>query len=418
MKNIVVLGGGTAGTVLVNKLVKERELTDWHITVVDRDNRHYYQPGFLFVPFGMVPQKRIVKSRSKQLPKQVDFVQDEVVSIDQDIKVVRLASGRELPWDQLVIATGTVPRPDKIPGMADGKLWYQKVFDFYTYEGATALKPALEQLKKGRLVVHVTEMPIKCPVAPLEFALLAQDYFRKRGLDPAVDVVYVTPLDGAFTKPVAAKRLGHLLSERGIEVVPDFALESIDNETQELVSYDGRRVHFDLCVTVPPNLGSQVIAESGLTDDAGFVEVDKGTLQSTRNPDIWAGGDASTAPTSKAGSVAHFMMDALVPNLIAHIQGRPLPERFDGHANCFVESGRGEALLLDFNYEQEPVPGHLSIFGIPALKLLDTSRINHLSKLGFEPIYWTMLLPGLPMPIPAEMSMKGKKVPAEVEVRK
>lgn len=408
MKNIVILGAGTAGTMAANYLVREDALASWKITVIDKNDDHDYQPGYLFIPFGMVPAKRVTKSRRKYLPDGADYIQEDIERLDRDRNVVVLKSGREVPWDQLIIATGTVPRPDLIPGMEDGPLWRKKVFDFYTKQGAEALKPALKDFKRGRLVVHISEMPIKCPVAPLEFALLAQDYMRKRGRNWPVDVIFVTPLDGAFTKPVASAVLGDLLAERGIEQVTDFQVERIDNDTQELVSYDGRRVPFDMLVTIPPNHGVDFVAESGLADDVGFVEVDKNTLQSVHDPNIWAVGDATNAPTSKAGSVAHFEMDAFVPNLVDHIEGLPLSESFDGHANCFIESGRNQALLLDFNYDVEPLTGYFPIYGVPFLTLLGPSVPNHLAKMGFEAVYWTMLLPGRTLPFPSTMSMAGK----------
>ncbi|MBK7822384.1 MAG: NAD(P)/FAD-dependent oxidoreductase [Tessaracoccus sp.] len=416
MTALLILGAGTAGTTLANLLAKRPELDGAEITVVDRSDRHDYQPGYLFVPFGMMPAGRVSKDRRRYLPKRVNFVQDDVATIDRTNHLVRTASGRELAWDQLIVTTGTTPRPDVIPGMADGALWRRRVFDFYTLDGAKALRPALAAMKRGRLVVHISEMPIKCPVAPIEFALLAQDYLRRRGLHPSVDVVLVTPLDGAFTRPVASRRLGRLLGERGIELVTDFQIEHIDNDAAELVSYDGRRAPFDLCVTIPPNRGADYLAESGLADELGFVRVDKHTLQSTDDPDVWAAGDATNVPTSKAGSVAHFMTDALVPNIVAHLEGRPLPERFDGHANCFIESGRGQAMLLDFNYDVEPLPGRFPIYRVPALRLLGASRANHLAKLGFEAVYWEMLIRGRPLPFAPHLSMEGKEVPDGVEL--
>lgn len=413
VKNIVILGAGTAGTIAANELVKQEPLEDWKITVIDKNDDHDYQPGYLFVPFSMIPESRITRKRTKFLPSGIDYVQEDIVRIDSEGKKIVLQSGTEVPYDELIIATGTIPRPDLIPGMSDGKLWYKKIFDFYTKEGAEALKPAFQSFERGRIVMHISEMPIKCPVAPLEFVLLAQDYMRKKGRGWDVDVLLVTPLDGAFTKPVASKALGNLMRERGIEVITDFQVESVDNDTQELVSYDGRRVPFDLLVTVPPNRGVEVVAESGLADDAGFVEVDKHTLQSVHDPHVWSAGDATNAPTSKAGSVAHFEMDALVPNIVDSILGLPLTHSFDGHANCFIESGRGQALLLDFNYDVEPLPGMFPIYGIPTLRLLGPSRLNHAAKMGFEAVYWTMLLPGRPLPFPSDLSMDGKKVPAE-----
>ena len=417
MTDIVILGGGTAGTLIAHSLLKQPGSDAWNITVIDRDDEHHYQPGYLFIPFGMIPAKRVAKPRHKFLPKQVTFLVDEARRIDREHRQIELASGATLHFDQLVIATGTTPDPTAVPGMADGALWYRSVFDFYTLAGAKALKPAIEGMKKGRIVVHVSETPIKCPVAPLEFALLAQDYMRKKGRDWEVDVIYVTPLDGAFTKPVASKTLGGLLAERGIEQVTDFQVERIDNDAKELVSYDGRRVPFDLLVTVPPNRGSDVVVHSGLGDEAGFVPVDKQTLQSEIDPDIWVVGDATNAPTSKAGSVVHFEVASFIPNLLAHMAGRRLPRRFDGHANCFIESGRGQAMLLDFNYEQEPVTGVFPVPKVGPLTLLKPSAINHASKLAFEAVYWYGLLPGRPLPFPHDMSLAGKDLPPATSAR-
>ena len=415
MPNIVILGAGTAGTLLANTLSKKLAGTDWSITIVDRNDEHHYQPAYLFVPFGKIPPKRVAKPRGRFLPSGVTYLIDEATGIDRTARTVTLASGRELPWDQLIITTGTEPRPDLVPGLL-GSQWRKTAFDFYTLEGAAALAPALRALKKGRLLVHIAELPIKCPVAPLEFALLAQDFMRRKGRNWDVDVVYVTPLDGAFTKPTASKLLGGMLAERGIEVVTDFQIESVDNERQEIVSYDGRREHFDLLVTVPPNRGSQVVTAAGLGDDAGYVPVDKHTLRSTIDPDIWVVGDAADAPTSKAGSVVHFEAESFVPNFLAHLKGEPPTESFDGHANCFIESGRGEAMLLDFNYEVEPVPGVFPIPKVGPQKLLRPTRLNHASKLAFEAVYWSMLIQGRPLPFPRDMPLAGKEFPADVVV--
>ena len=412
MPGIVILGAGTAGTLVANKLARRLRNTPWKITVIDSHDVHVYQPGLLFVPFGRVRAQRLVKHASPFLPKSAEFIVDRVTGIDPRVHQVIMASGPPVPYDILVVATGTTPRPDLVPGLADGPLWRRSIFDFYTVPGATALASAIRQFRHGRIVVQVTEMPIKCPVAPLEFALLAQDHFRKRGRTPDVDIAFVTPLDGAFTKPTASKALGSLMAQRGIEVVTDFQLERVDNDQSELVSYDGRTEPFDLLVTVPPNRGSQVIADSGLGDDSGFVPVDKHTLQSLVSPDVWAIGDATNAPTSKAGSVAHFMADALVPNILDHIDGRPPSHRFDGHANCFIESGRGRAMLLDFNYDQEPVTGVFPVPRVGPLSLLRPSVANHASKLAFEPVYWEMLIRGLPLPFPTDMPIAGKDIPA------
>ena len=289
-----------------------------------------------------------------------------------------------------------------------GRLWRESIFDFYTLEGATALRAALAAFTGGRLVVHVTDMPIKCPVAPLEFVFLVEAHLRQRGIRDQVELVYVTPLPGAFTKPVAARRLGHMLDERGIAVEPDFLVERIDEDHKALVSYDEREVPFDLLVTVPLNKGADFVARSGLGDELNYVPVDRHTFLARGHDDIFAIGDANDIPTSKAGSVAHFSVDVFADNFLDHVAGRPMTHSFDGHANCFVESGDGKAMLIDFNYEVEPLPGKFPIPGIGPLTLLDETRANHLGKRAFQWIYWHVLLPGHPMPLPADMSMAGK----------
>lgn len=405
-RNVVVLGAGTAGTMLVNKL--RRRLDDtWTITVVDRDDAHAYQPGFLFVPFGGTADD-LVRSRHAFVRDGVELVLEPVDRIDVAAQEVLLLDGRLLPYDYLVIASGTVLRPDQTPGML-GAEWRKSIFDFYTLDGAKALAAALQDFRGGRLVVHVTDMPIKCPVAPLEFTFLADAWLRRHGLRSETELVFVTPLDGAFTKPIASERLGTMLAERGVAVEADFLVEHIEGTT--LVSYDGREVPFDLLVTVPLHMGSDFVTRSGLGDELGFVPVDKHTLQSTADPRIFAVGDASDIPTSKAGSVAHFAVDVLVDNLVELAAGRTMTHSFDGHANCFIESGDGKALLLDFNYDTEPMPGTFPAPYVGPMSLLKETRANHLGKLAFRWVYWNVLLPGRPMPLAPAMSMVGKQTP-------
>ena len=409
-KDLLILGAGTAGTVIANKLRHRLDRAEWRITVVDRDDDHHYQPGYLFVPFGGYSREQVVRPRHTFLPEGVDFVVGTVDRVAPEEYVVRLEGGRELVYDQLVIASGTTPRPDQTPGML-GPEWRHSIFDFYTLEGAEALGEALEMFDGGRLVVHITEMPIKCPVAPLEFTFLAEAWLRERGLRDQVELVFVTPLDGAFTKPVASAQLGGMLDERKVLVETDFLVERIDPERKVLVSYDEREIPFDLLVTVPLNMGADFVERSGLGDELNYVPVDKGTLRSTTYDNIFAVGDASDIPASKAGSVAHFSVEIFVENFLDHIAGRPMTRAFDGHANCFVESGDDKALLIDFNYDTEPLTGKYPLPVVGPMDLLKETRINHLGKLAFRWIYWNVLLPGRPVPLPALMSMAGKNVP-------
>ena len=408
---LVILGAGTAGTMAANHL-RKRLGEDWSITVVDRDDAHHYQPAYIFVPFGKDPES-VVRSRAAQIHDGIDYVECEISKVDADQRIVELTDGRTLEYDWLIIASGTVIRPDLVPGMGDGPLWGDRIHTFYTLEGSVALSEKLKSFDHGRVLVHTAEMPIKCPVAPLEFTFLVEDHYRKRRLRHRVDISFVTPLDGAFTKPVASARLGGMLDDRSIRLVADFAVEKVDNDTSELVSYDGRRLPFDLLVAIPPHSGQQFIERSGLGNDAGFVPVDKHTLRSIAHDNIFVLGDASDIPTSKAGSVAHFATEVFIENFLSITSGGDAVHSFDGHANCFVESGRGQALLLDFNYDTQPLEGHFPVPGVGPMRLLKPTRMNHLGKLAFEHIYWRMLLPGRSIPVPTDMSMAGKRSAGE-----
>lgn len=408
MKRLLILGGGTAGTMVANRLVHELDMAEWRITVVDQDETHYYQPGFLFIPFGTYGKADVMRPKRDYLPREVEVIISEIRLIEPDKNQVQLVKeNRTLSYDYLIIATGSHIVPEETPGLMEDE-WRKSIFDFYTPDGAVALHHFLRTWQGGRLVLNVAEMPIKCPVAPLEFAFLADAYFKKKGMRDRVELVYVTPLDGAFTRPLAARTLGGMLEERGIALEPDFAIERVDEDRKVIVSYDEREVPFDLLVTVPLNMGADYIARSGLGDELNYVPVDKHTFLSKAWPNIFAIGDASDIPASKAGSTAHFAVEVFAENFVHHIRGEAMPERFDGHANCFIESGGGKALLLDFNYDTEPLPGTFPLPKVGPFGLLRERRINHWGKLMFRWVYWHLLLKGRPIPIRTHLSMAGK----------
>ena len=305
MRRLLILGAGTAGTMMANHLRSKLDRNEWNITIVDQEKTHYYQPGYLFLPFDIYKPKQLKKSIRQFIPKHVQLVQAGIDRIDPEADVVHLQDGETLSYDVLVIATGTKIAPQEIEGML-GSGWQRDVFDFYTFDGAKALRNKLRQWEGGRLVVHICEMPIKCPVAPLEFVFLADSFFREKGMRDKVELTFVTPLSGAFTKPTATEKLGYLLQEKQIDIVTDFAIEKVDNENKKIVDYGGKEVEYDLLVTVPTNMGDEAIARSGFGDDLNFVPTDNATLQTKVKDNIFAIGDATNLRASKAGSVAHF----------------------------------------------------------------------------------------------------------------
>ncbi len=413
MKNFVILGAGTAGTLMSNHLVRTLPKDEWKITIIDQSKTHYYQPGFLFIPFGVYSEKDVVKPIKKFLPKEVCYIQETIDRVYPDSNQVVLESGKNLSYDVLVIATGTGIAPNEIDGMA-GPYWQKDIFDFYTLDGAVNLHKKLKDWEGGHLVVHISEMPIKCPVAPLEFAFLADSYFTEKGMRDKVKISFVTPMDGAFTKPVATAKLQHLLDDKNIEVIPNFNVMEVDGANRKIIDYEGKEVEYDLLVTVPTNKGADYVERSGFGDELNFVPTNKATLQTKVKDNIFAIGDATNIPASKAGSVAHFEGEILLENVMRYIHGEPLKAQFDGHANCFIETGHGKALLIDFNYSHEPVPGTFPFPGVGPLTLLKESRMNHMGKMAFKWIYWNMLIIGRHIPfVNAKMTEAGKELELE-----
>lgn len=409
MKKIVILGAGTGGTIMANKLRKVLERDEWSITVVDKESNHYYQPGFLFIPFGIYNKHDVVKPKASFIPAGVKFIINEIDRVEPDKNTVYLTNGQILEYDFLIVATGTHIKPAETPGLV-GREWRKSIFDFYTHEGAVALQTFLKTWEGGDMVINIAELPFKCPVAPLEFAFLADEFFVKKGIRDKVNIYYTTPLSGAFTKPKSSKMLGELLQEKNIHIIPDFYLERVDDENKKIISYDGREVKFDLLTIIPVNMGADWVARSGMGDDMNYIATDKYTLRSEKWENIFVLGDASNIPTSKAGSVVHFASDVLFDNLIAAIEGRPLIAKFDGHSNCYIETGFGKGSLIDFNYETEPLPGTYPLPGIGPFGLLKNTRINHYGKVMFRWIYWHLLLKGKELPLESQMTMAGKEL--------
>lgn len=411
MKTLLILGAGTAGAMFTNKIVRKLDPQEWKIILVDKDEAHYYQPGFLFVPFGINKPEETIKPKRRFVPSGVEFLISDIEQIEPHANRVVLAKDRRVIfYDYLVLATGVEIRPDQVEGMLDGG-WRKNIFDFYTLEGASRLAEFLRTWQGGRLVVNVAEMPIKCPVAPLEFVFLADWFFTKRGIRDKVEIVYSTPLSGAFTKPIASAQLGSMLENKGIHVEAEFNIGEVDSSGNTIRSWDGREISYDLLVTTPTNMGAEVIERSGMGDEMNFVPTNKHTLQSNQWENIWVLGDAANLPTSKAGAVVHYQMDTAIKNILAHMKGQKLTAHFDGHANCFVESGFNKGLLIDFNYDIEPLPGVFPLPVIGPFRLLGESVINHWGKLAFGWMYWNLMLKGIDVPLPNELSMTGKIVP-------
>jgi sulfide:quinone oxidoreductase len=330
MKKLVILGHGTGGTIIATKMREKLPEREWDITVIDRDWQHHYQPGWLFIPFGIYTKNDCIKPKSKFVPPGVSLVLDEIVEIDPEQRLVKTKQAT-FNYDWLVVATGCGINPEEVEGML-GEGWGKDIHNFYTLDGALALENKMKYFQKGRVVLNIAELPFKCPVAPLEFCFMSDWFFDVHGVRNNIEIELVTPLPGAFTKPQASAMLGNLAAEKNIMITPNFQISGVDAGRKVITSYDGREVNYDLLVSIPPNFGAQCIIDSNMGDPMGYMDTDHNTLKAKNFDRVYVIGDAANVPTSKAGAVAHYEADVVAENLLREIDGQPPWPDYDGHA--------------------------------------------------------------------------------------
>lgn len=406
MRKIVILGSGAGGTMVAANLRKELDDVEWQITLIDKDEQHHFQSGYLFIPFGIYSKDDVLKPKRDFVPKGVDFVVDNVIKVDTEQRRLETEKGDSYDYDWLVISTGCRIVPEEVEGMMDG--WREDVFDFYTLDGAVALSKKLKYFDSGKVVLNIAEFPFKCPIAPMEFVFMADWFFQVNGVRDKVEIELVTPIDNIFTKPVAAKALRAFADKKNIKVTPYFDLAKVNANEKTIESHKGDKVGYDLLVAIPPNFGAQAITDSGIGDPMGYMQVDNHTLKAENQDRVYVLGDATNVPTSKAGSVAHYMSYTVVENLVREIDGHEALPSFDGHATCFLASGYEKAILLDFNYEVEPLPGKFPFPGMGPFSLLEDTFGNYWGKMMFKWVYWNLMMKGLDLPLEAQMNIAGK----------
>ncbi len=408
MKTIAVIGANCAGTMISNHLRKILSDKEWDIVCLDRDPTHHYQPGYLYIPFNLINRKKVLRPKQKYIDKGVKFIVDEVVDLDVEKRSVKTAGNETINYDFLILATGCRIDHEVVEGL--DTIWRKKAFDFYSLEGAEALAGALKDFDGGRLLINIAEVPYKCPVAPMEFAYMADDYLTRRGIRNKTDIVLSTPMPKLLKMDIVADALAKTCKEKNIDVITEFTTESVeDNKVIELAGEE-REIPFDFLVIIPPNFGDALIEKTGLDNgNLGYVPTNPHTLKARFLDRVYVIGDGSDLPTSKAGSVAHFSVPIIADNLMAEIEGREPLKCFDGHANCFIETGKGKAFLIDFCYYYEALPGLFPLQDFGPFSLVKQTRVNHWGKLMFNFVYWNILLKDRHMPFVSDkFTIMGK----------
>lgn len=381
---VVVLGGGVGGTLVANLLDKELG-KEAHVTVVDPTGMHDYQPGYLYVALGEASGHWLSRDERTLLRKGVDLAIEEAVRIHPEAQTVQLARGGSLEYDYLVIATGARLMHDAIPGLAEGS------FGFYSLGDAERLREELRRFSGGRLLIGVAGIPYKCPPAPVEFTMMVEEYFRKKGIREKSSVTLLSPLNRAFTIESASKLIQPIMDERGIELETFFNVETVQPSEGTVSSLEGDTKEYDLLVLVPPHRGAQVVIDSGLGDASGWLPTDKHTLNVDGHDRIFGLGDATNLPISKSGSTAHFEAPVIASRIVSMVNGTAPKENYGGRVMCFLETGNGQATALRFDYEHPPVPPQ-------------PNRGWHMAKWIFNRAYWETVPQGrLPEQAPGTM---------------
>jgi sulfide:quinone oxidoreductase len=349
LHTIVILGGGVGGTLTANLLAHRLTRKQARIVLVDRSGWHSFQPSWLNVPFGGEPPEKYERAERQLLDRMVELVIGVVARVVPDDHTVELADGTRLQYDTLVIATGATMAPELLPGFSDGAQ------HFYSAEAALQLHAELRAFAGGPVVVGVSELPVKAPPAPIEFAFLLNEELRRRGLRERSPITYVAPHALLFP-PYAnvADFLLPLFAERGIAVDLNFAPAAVDANAKLLRSQAGTELPYELLVLAPPQRGAAFITASGLGDAQGWVPTDRETLQSCAYPDIYAIGDANDLPVAKSGAAAHFEARVVARRIIGLVRGEPDDSRYNGQVMCFLETGRDQATQIIFDYTRPP----------------------------------------------------------------
>jgi sulfide:quinone oxidoreductase len=369
-EHVVIVGGGTGGTVTANRLAKELEpelaAGNVELTVVTEDPEHVYKPLYLYVPFGEATREEARRPLVDLLDRRVDVVYDRVTGIDTGAKTVTTDEGN-LSYDHLVLATGAIPQPEETPGLGEGEPGHH----FYGPEAAADLREALANFDSGHLVLSVIGTPHVCPAAPAEFPMIADQWFRERGVREDVEITYTYPIQRLHGVRPVAEWLEPRFAERDIGTETFFNVESVADGRLETL--EGKTLDFDLFVGVPEFTAAPLIAEAGLGEE--WLDVDRNTLEAEGAEDVYGVGDVTDLPTSKAGSVAHYASGTVVSRIASAVREQVPTATFDGKTICFLEAGTEEGTFIEFGYGREPT-------------VRDENDFLHWSKLGYNEAYW------------------------------
>lgn len=368
----LIVGGGTAGTIVANNLARRLSLEcrkdKVRITLLSASDRHMYQPGLLYVAFGQMTPDQLYRDQAALLESCIEFHVDPVRQFLLAENKVKCESGKVHEYDVLVIATGSRIVPDETPGMLEGAEF------FYTEASAVKLYKKLREFKGGKVAVAVG-VPHKCPIAPVEVMFSLHDYFKARGIRDKVHLKYHYPINRIHTIENVAKWAKPEFDRIGVEYETLFNIKEVDAKNKVLHSEEGTQYEYDLLIVIPQHRGMEVVERDQL-GQGGWIPTDRYTLKMNGHDNVYVVGDTTNLPVSKTGSAAHFQAEVIAENLASIVKiGEPVRD-YDGKVYCFIEAGHDRATYAMFNYQIPP-------------DLKPPSKPMHWFKLSYNQMYWS-----------------------------
>ncbi|MBI3372214.1 MAG: NAD(P)/FAD-dependent oxidoreductase [Betaproteobacteria bacterium] len=368
---ILIVGGGMGGTILANNLARrlstELRSGKARITMLSASDRHMYQPGLLYLAVGRMTPDELYRDQRSLLEPGIEFHVDPAEEFRLDKNEVRTQGGTVHGYDVMVVATGSRPMPQEIPGLAENSEM------FYTEESALKMFRSLQQFQGGRVVIAMG-VPHKCPMAPLEIAFMLHDYFRNRGILDKTKIHYTYPIGRVHSLENVAKWAAPEFDRLGISYETFFNVKEVDGTTKIVKSEEGTETNYDMLITIPAHRGMEVIEKNGM-GARGWIPTHRNKLNMEGRDNVFVIGDTTNIPISKAGSTAHFEAEALGENIAAMLKmGMPVRE-YDGKVFCFIETGNDRATYASFNYLNPPEPKA-------------PTRAIHWFKLAYNKLYW------------------------------